>query len=305
MIIGVDFGNFNTKTSENVVFKSTICKDKKIIRLRRKDDERLVVFEGNKYLVGEGDLQTDINKLDKDMFRLCVLTAIAKSIEEKEVQVVIGVPNNQYNEKNVCKIKDELLRDQINTITVDGNEKTFILSKVEVYSEGHAPYYGMTKEQRAEIKSKDLIMVNIGGGNTNISYFKIDDGKRRLDHNSTISSGMIRLYSDFINAINGEFSLNKTIEDGSEILEHGLEIYGEKQDLRFTKEIIVEHTDRIFKELNLYPLKTSRVMFTGGGSRDLKGLLKKRLPGCLFETNYMMATAYGLKKVGEMLWQRK
>ena len=305
MIIGVDFGNFNTKTSEDVRFSSKICKDEKIIRLRKKDDENLVIFEGQKYLVGEGELQTDINKLDKDMFRICVFTSIAKSIKGDDAQIVIGVPNNQYTDRNIQRIKNDLLGDKIQTISVGGVEKTFILSDIEVYSEGHAPYYGMTKEQREEIKFKDLIMVNIGGGNTNISYFKFENGKRKLDHNSTVPGGMIHLYADFINAINGECSINKSIEDAEDILQHGLEIYGEKQNLSFTKEIILEHTEKIFKELNLYPVKTSKIMFTGGGSKMLKGLLKSRVPGCLFQTNYMLATAYGLKKVGETLWQEK
>lgn len=305
MIIGVDFGNFNTKTSENVMFCSKICKDEKVIRLRRKDDDSLIVYQNQKYLVGEGELQTDSNKLDKEMFRVCVLTAIAKSIGEEEVHVVLGVPNNQYNEKSVQRIKSELLCDKIYSIGMGIREKTFILGGIEVYSEGHAPYYGMTKEQREEIKYKDLVMVNIGGGNSNISLFKMVNGKRALGHNSTVPGGMISMYSDFINAVNGEFGLNKTIEDAADILEHGLEVYGEKQDLKFTKDIILEHTDKIFKELNLYPVKTSKVMFTGGGSKVLKGLLKKKLPSCIFQTNYMMATAYGLKKVGESIWQEK
>jgi plasmid segregation protein ParM len=116
-------------------------------------------------------------------------------------------------------------------------------------------------------------------------------------------SGILHLFADVANAVNGEFSTTMTLEDAENILRNGIEIYGVKQDISFLKPIILLHTEKLFKELNMYPVQTSKVMFTGGGGRTLKQLLKSRVPGCLFQTNNMYATAYGLKKVGETLWQ--
>jgi plasmid segregation protein ParM len=117
-------------------------------------------------------------------------------------------------------------------------------------------------------------------------------------------SGSLNLYSDFINAINGEFSLNKVLEDAEDTLVYGLQIYGEKQNLAFTQDIINTHIDKIFEELNLYPIKSSKVMFTGGACKALKPVLQARIKNCIFQTNYLTATAEGFKRVGEMLWPR-
>jgi plasmid segregation protein ParM len=303
VIIGIDIGNANTNTSEGIIFPSKISKDERIIKLRGDNDSNLLKYKDKTCLIGEGEYQTEPNKLDKELYQMCVMAALARSCEEDEdFQAVISTPASQYTEKNIWRIKNEILKDMAYEFRLAGKERMVFIRDLEVYNEAAAPYYGMTKEQRNEVATKDLIIVNIGGGNTNIAYFKTANGKRQLSKSTTIMSGMINLDADIINAVNGEFATNKALEDADDILKNGLELYGEKQDLSFLKNIILEHTDKIFKELNLYPIKTSRVMFTGGGSKKLHAVLKQRQPGCIFQSNYLMATAQGLKKVGEKLW---
>lgn len=314
MIIGVDLGNVNVKTSEvnlktnkPVLFSSKICKDLKTIELRKTTDDNYFKYKNESCLVGEGDFQTDLNKLDKELYKICFLTALARSTSKdcEEFQVVTGLPASHYNQKNKDRIKNEILDEKIYSIELGSIRKNLIIKNIEVFPECAAPQYGMTVEQRAQIKFSDLIIVNMGGGNTNIAYFKFSKGKRNLIKSSTVMSGSLNLYSDFINAVNGEYALNKTLEDAEDVLVYGLEIYGERQDLTFTKGIISEHVDKIFKELNLYPIKSSKVMFTGGACRTLKPLIQKKLKNCLFQTNYLTATAEGLKRVGETLWQNE
>lgn len=312
MIIGVDLGNVNVKTSEiniktdeHVLFSSKICKDQKTLELRKPTDENYFTFNSESCLVGEGDFQTDPNKLDKELYKTCFLTALARSTAKnyEEFQIVTGLPASHFIQKNKDKIK-EILKDRFYTVELGGEKKTLIIKNLEVFPECAAPMFGMTIEQKLQVKNSDLIIVNMGGGNTNIAYFKQLNWKRTLTKSSTVMNGSLNLYSDFINAVNGEYSLNKSIEDAEDILVNGLEIYGEKQSLSFTKEIIQEHVDKIFKELNLYPVKSSRVMFTGGACRTLKPVIQIRLKNCIFQSNYLTATAEGLKKVGVALWQK-
>lgn len=306
-IRGLDFGNYNTKDSEGNIFPSKISKDEKLIQLRKSTDENLLIYEGKKVLVGEGEFQTDLNKFDKEMFKSCILKVLALSLSgEEEVRTVIGIPGNQYNEKNKDKLKNELLKDKLYCFSLAGKDHAIIVEDVEVIPEIVGAYQGMTKEQKDEIKGRDLVLISLGGGNTNIGLFKLFGGKRKLLKSTTVMSGVLNMYADVINAINGEFSLNKSIEDAENIItKNELIIYGEKQDISFVKSIILDHTDKIFKELNLYPIKDSYVMFTGGASRIYKKLLKLRVPGCIFQTNCLMSTAIGLKKAGEQLWLKQ
>lgn len=314
MIIGVDLGNVNVKTSEinsktneHVLFSSKICKDQNTLELRKPSDDNYFKYKNESCLVGEGDFQTDPNKLDKELYKICFLTALGRSTPKdcEEFQVVTGLPASHFNQRNKDRIKNEILNERFYTIELGGEIKTLIIKDLEIFPESAAPQYGMTEEQKVQVRYSDLIIVNMGGGNTNIAYFKYSKGRKNLVKSSTIMSGSLNLYSDFINSINGEYALNKSLEDAEDVLVYGLEIYGEKQDLSFTKGIIEEHVDKIFKELNLYPIKSSKVMFTGGACRTLKPLIQKKIKNCMFQTNYLTATAEGLKKAGEALWQNE
>jgi plasmid segregation protein ParM len=89
------------------------------------------------------------------------------------------------------------------------------------------------------------------------------------------------------------------------ILKNGLYIYDVKQDLKFTKDIICGHIEKIFKELNMkYPLKDSSVIMTGGGSDIMYPVFKSRIPHLRLHDNYLLANALGFRKIGETLWQR-
>ncbi|KGK88058.1 hypothetical protein DP68_09035 [Clostridium sp. HMP27] len=305
-ILGVDFGNYNTKTSEGIIFQSKISKDEGLMNHRKATDENLMKIDGKRMLVGEGEFETEVNKLDKDMFKACVLKALALSTDEDILKIIIGLPSNQFNSKNKEKLKNDLLSDKIYSFELGGKEKTLIIEDLDFFPECAGAYHALTKEQRTQIQGRDLVLVNLGGGNTNIGYFKLDGKGRKMVKSSTNMSGVLHLYADVINAINGEFSLNKSIEDAERILSKSeLLVYGEKQDLTFLREIIEIHLDRIFKELNLYPIRDSAVMFTGGAIKLYKKILMKRVPNCLFQTNYLLGNAQGFKKAGEYKWQNE
>lgn len=304
MIESADIGNANTKNGSGIVFASKVCKRLDVINQRNSDDRNLLEYDGKKYLIGEGELQTDTNKMDKENYILCLLTALARSsATENNFKVVVGIPGNQYNEQNVNRLKNDILANRVYNFKLAGTERNIIIEDVAACSEVVGAYNGMTADQKAEIRHNNLILVNIGGGNVNIGYFKQSREGRKLEQSSTLMKGTTHLFADIVDAVNGRFATNFDIEEAENILARGVSIYGEQQELTFLKSIILDHADWIFKELNLYPIKTSKVMFTGGGSKTLKSILKQRLTGCLFQTNYLTAGAQGFKKVGERLWQ--
>lgn len=302
MVIGVDFGNVNTKTSTGIIFPSRISKDTNLIN-HRQSDKNLLKYNNTCYLVGEGEYQTETNKLDKEMFKVCVLTALAKSNNSQRFKIVIGIPGNQFNNENKERLKAILLKDRFYNIEFEGAKRTVVIEDLEVFPESAGAYYGMTNEQRQEIGHHDLIIVNIGGGNTNIGYFRFENSSRKLIKSSTVMTGTLHLFADVINSINGKYSVCKSIEDCEGILKQGLYIYSKQADISFIRPYIQAYVDKIFKELNLYDIKTSKVMFTGGGSRLFGNMLSDRIPGAIFQTNYMFANAEGFKKVGDFVWQ--
>jgi len=305
-IIGIDFGNYNTKTSEGVIFQSKICKDQGLIQIRGEHDNNLMILDGQKLLVGEGEFETEPNKLEKQMFKACILKALALSTDDEVVNIIIGLPANQFTKKNKELLREEILYDKVHSFKLSGKDRIFIIENMEFFPESAGAYHSLTMEQKVQIKGRDVIVVNLGGGNTNIGYFKLDSTGRKLVKSSTIMSGVLQLYSDVINSINGHFSLNKSIEDAENILiKNELYIYGEKQDLRFLKDIIEMHLAKIFKELNMYPLRDSSVIFTGGAIKLYKNILVKRVPNCLFQINYLFSNAQGFKKAGEFIWRNE
>lgn len=302
-IKGLDYGNIQTKIDE-LVFRSSICKDERILRMRRPDDENLLEFENRKVLIGEGEFQTENNKLNKEVFELCLITALARSSLDNDFKIMFGLPNNQYTSKHKELIKEKIKPSY--EFSLGGVPRKINIHDIDFFPEGIAPLYGMTFEQNLLVKDKDVIIVNIGGGNTNVALLKFDRkaGKRRADKNTCTMSGMLDLYSDIIDSVNGEFGINKTIEDAEEIINKGLTLYDEKQKLDFLKDILLKHLEIIFKEINRYPIETAKVIFTGGGSKVLEKALTKRFPTGIFQTNYLMATAKGLQKAGEVKWQK-
>jgi plasmid segregation protein ParM len=174
---------------------------------------------------------------------------------------------------------------------------------VEIFPEGIGAFYSLSDSQREEIGNRDVVMIDIGGRTTDICLLSVENMKRKVVESTSKAIGMLDIYIDFTNAINAEYGLSKDIEDAPNILKSGLYVYGERKDLKFTKDIILGYTEKIFKELNMrYPLKTSCVILTGGGSCLLWGLFKKQIPHIMLHDNYLLANAIGFKRIGENLW---
>ena len=89
------------------------------------------------------------------------------------------------------------------------------------------------------------------------------------------------------------------------MLRDGLQIYGERQDLSFVKQVVADHIEVIYRELILnYPIKTCRHVLGGGGAYLFKDVITLKIPGTILAENSQFANALGFKKVGEALWQR-
>ncbi|MDF2892533.1 MAG: ParM/StbA family protein [Clostridia bacterium] len=295
MIIGVDLGYGYTKTSEGIVFPSKISTHETIL-----GEGNMLILDNKAYIVGEGNVEVDLNRINKELTRVCLLEALSKSSNQNDFQVVAGLPLGLFNSQK-DQMKQMLLNNRYVEFEVNKQKRAIGITKAEVFPQCLGAHYSLDTIDDTE----DRIYIDIGGRTVIIALLQVFNGKRKVTQHSTIYEGTLTLFSKIVSAINSKYETLFEIEDGERILKNGLSIYGEKQEIGFIKNIIEEHTDKIMKELLLkYPVKTAKVTLIGGGAYVLKSLFDKRIPGTSIIPNAQFANALGFKKIGVSLWQR-
>lgn len=298
MILGVDLGNVNIKTSARVIYPNLNTVDERLYQ----DDENISVeFENTKYVIGVGEYRTDYQKSKKQDILLNLFTAMALSTKETFNQVVAGLPIQQYknDKENLEKLIEE---NRIKNFKLNGKQREVVVTNFKAFPESLATYYSLNAETKSQINNRDIIITDIGGRTTDVCLYSLVDGKRKLMNYVTIPAGTLNIYSDFIQAINDEFGLDKLKEEAPQIIKEGIWVDGEKAQLNFTKPIFEKYTERIMSELRLnYPIRTSAVILCGGGGLLLKSLFKRQIKG-LIVIDDIFSNAVGFKRVGENIW---
>lgn len=283
MIIGVDLGNYATKSSEGVSFLSKVSKVGNILK-----NSIELQIDKNIYYIEEGEFDTEYRKVQKQNLRELFITAIALSTDDIENQIVVGLPLSQYKQDKEL-LKDILTKERIMYISLNGIDKKIIIEDVEVYPEGLG----------AIESSFDGIIIDIGGRTTDIAEIE----NMKVKNPFSLSVGTMNLYSDFIKVINDKYSLDLKINDVDRILRNGLKIYGEEKDISFALEVFREYVEKIVSELQInYSIKTHDIKLTGGGAVLLAKAFTKRLPNAEIVDNPFFANAIGFKRVGESIW---
>lgn len=299
MILGIDLGNVNVKTSSRIIYPNKITQEERYYE----DEENIrMVIEGNRYVLGVGEYCTNYIKAQRKDTIVNLLAAIALSTKDNINQVVLGLPIQQYKTDKV-KLENMILENRISRFTINDIERQIIISDCRVFPEGLAVYYSLSDEIKKQIGNRDIIIIDIGGRTTDICLYSIVNGKRKLVNYATIPAGTLNIYSDFINAINGEYGLDKLKEDAQDILQQGLWVDGEKQSLKFTKPIFQKYLNRVMSEVRLnYSVRTAQPILCGGGGKLLQGLFRKEIKGLIVDNN-IFCNAGGFKRVGESIWR--
>lgn len=293
MIIGVDQGYYATKTSEGIVFPSRITTQENII-----GENCSMVYEGKKYFVGEGEVEVDLNKINKELTKICIIYSLAKSSETFEFDIVTGLPIGLFT-KQKDELKNMLLSSKANLIEIGKKKRSIIINNVEVFPQGAGSLYSTNIDG-------DVILIDIGGRTIDICLFEVVNGRRKVTKHSTKFEATLPLYSKIVHLVNNKLEISLRLDDGEKILRDGIEIYGQKQDLSFLKSTIEEHIEPLFQELTLnYPIKTTKIALAGGGAYLYKNIFSKRIPNTSIIPNPQLANAIGFKRIGESLWQQR
>lgn len=292
MIIGVDLGNYAVKTSTGVHFLSKFIESNGFYRNE-------INYDGKTIVVGEGEFQTDYKKSMKENTLPLLYSALALSNKEEQCfQLVLGLPIQQYKNN-----KDELIKliedNRAKTVEVNGKKRDIFITDVAIAPEGASAYYNLSKECKASIEKKQLVIVDIGGRTTDVCLFK----DKKIKQYKTIPGGMLNIYGDIVSTINELYSQNFDLEDGEGVLKEGLFLDGEYKDVSFIKIILKRQFDSIFKELQLnFNVDKGYVLLTGGGAPTFRKAFSNRLKNLIISSDNVFDNVKGFKRVGEQLW---
>lgn len=271
MILGIDVGNYYTKTSKGINFMSKVSNIGGILA-----NDPVTIGEKTMYL-GEGEADTEYRKAYKETYLYLLQGAIQKSSRDKENKIVVGLPLSQY------KADKGYLTNRI--------LQSGIVDDVIVQPEG------------AIAVSPDYvgIIVDIGGGTTDICLIVREGKKRRIVQPYSIPKGILNLESEFINQINAEHGLDLQPIDSDRIIKEGLFIYGKRKE--FSMGIYKDFVESLVRRIQVdYSLKTNNITLVGGGACKLYRAFKNRIPQAQLVNNSFYANALAYENVGRKVW---
>jgi len=248
----------------------------------------MIATDEGLWYIGEGTYDTEYRKVSKRGLRTLFLYAVAKSTDEP-VKVVVGLPLSQYKlDKDA--LRSTLISTKVNHVSINNVPRKVIIDDVAVYPEGFAAVIG---------SDFSGIVIDIGGRTTDIAEVEMGD-RIKVGNSFSLPMGTLNLYHDFIKSLNST-GLDLRPEDAGRILQHGLTIDGEKQDV--DKGIFKSYIDTLVSQLRVeYPIRTHNVLVIGGGGQLLFQAIKAKIPQAVLIPDSIFANAYGFEKVGRSLW---
>lgn len=268
--IGIDNGNYNTKSSERMLYASGFAmSDREFIT-----SDMQLVYEGVYYAIGGKRVSFQQEKTKEDDAFILTLPAIANAmklagISSAEVLLGVGLPIDIYGtQKDV--FRQYFLREDIRFCFEDVDYRCRIVD-CKVFAQGHAAlckYYQQLKEYN------NITLVDIGGYTVDVLTlhdFKVDRGSC-----ASLRMGTITLFND----IRGELQQENIILSDVLIADamQGLIQHAEKEKIRT---IIERRMQRYLKEL-LNALRERGldlklpIVFAGGGAELLGHRLHTR-----------------------------
>ena len=296
-ILGVDLGNYATKTSEGVILSSRIAAGHK--ELNKKDIK--VEYKDKKYTVGAGRLELGAHRLNSKLYDLCLLTAISKSYPELqniEVNIVVGLPPLQYESSLKGELEDRLNKLDTQKIIIDGKLISITINKALVFSES-AIVFGNPEQYR---DTKTLV-IDIGGGSTDMSQFK----GLELVKNTTTKFGMLSLSESMKQVFNSKENTSYNADDMEDLINKETEtIRGEKKDITYLNDVVADHVAEICNVINQnFDTESTDIILIGGGAKKLVKYFNKQYGNAKVADNNQLVNAKTYAAVGEMLWNDK
>lgn len=247
-------------------------------------------LNGKTYYVGEGEYEINVKKYEKSNYLILLLAGIAKSTNDEYVSVRLGVglPLNQFKK---CKDElKELLEETQHNIVFNGKPRLIEITTVNVYPEGISAYQHVMDDYADLINNRDVIVVDIGGGTTDICLIR-DYTATKL---TSLNVGTIHFYDAIKKALEQQYiDVKIDLEKVRHYVNNGFWYEGCEQDISFAIDASEYLFEKIYNELKLnYPITTEVVMLMGGGSELLSDVFADTISD-LIVVDDLFATATG------------
>ena len=279
MKLGIDIGNYQIKTSENIIFDSKATTEK----FFGTDADKLTISNKTYYL-GEGNLEIESRKFDKENFLPLLLGAICKSTDADAIDLALGLPIIQFKNKDTRAELINMLQGNSYKVVYNNIGSTKFIRSVQVFPEGISGYlYLKNQGLLNDVGYRDAILIDVGGKTTDIALIK--NNKATLP--TSVNVGTIDIYYSIAKALRERYYDAKIdVEKIQDYLDKGFYYKGEKQDITFAINTTKVLFKQIYDELKInYSIETEAVVVMGGGAKILGSAFKKNIPGIIIMEN--------------------
>lgn len=302
-VIPINCGYYNYKSINEEQFPTRITED--IFDNFPSNCDRLE-YEGQKYLVGTGQINIDIDKTQSEFTKICVLNMLARFTDKMETfKVALTTPPLMFPSQ-----KDELPRYLEGEYLVihNGKPKAITIQEVKVFPETLTAY--IANNTNGKYNNKDVLVLDIGGLTTNGCLIK-RGGIFTLDDMFTIKNGMYHLDDEICRYLNSKYYLSVDIDDINTFREEGLHINGNKEDIMMEEILVI---DKIYKkfiaeikkaiDLRKWSTEVYNVLITGGGGKVLYNTLRYELvPHAELGKNPLFDNVNGLSELAKRVFR--
>lgn len=266
--LGVDNGNYNTKSSEGMLYASGYAaSDKEFIT-----PEMQLFYEGRYYAIGEKRVRFQQDKTKEPDAFLLTLPAIASAmkkagVSDADILLGVGLPIEAYGAQKEA-FRQYFLHGEV-VFRFEGAEYRCRIADCKVFTQGHAAlcrYYPQLREYRS------ITLVDIGGYTVDVLTMH----NFRLDRSTCASlrMGIITLYTRIQDTLR-QRNILLTDELVTDAIRGRIQ-HADKNFIRQTVERAVrEYVTELFNALRERGLDLQLpTVFAGGGAELLENLLR-------------------------------
>lgn len=299
-ICGVDLGNI---TSSIVSSKGS-----NLIESRIEKATDLGLLGGNDffelsntneiYLLNKCEFENNTYKYEKDNFINILHYLIGSQMPSGNVKLSIGIQASQYN-KYRDDMKNKIMNNNKIHVKIGDITKNIRIEDCMVVPEGYGVY--KTTDSELLIGGAKTIVIDIGGGSTDLAYFGADG---KFEGGESISLGLLDLYKEVQSKVEDASRMQHGIEDIQKYYDGHLKLIGVSDEPK--KEATVSSFKALFNRIRgkRKDLAQCNIILCGGGAATYEAYFKKLLPHTIVNKN-ILANTNAFYLIGVAKWQKR